>query len=161
MVIDVMTQKHLADAQVEQLFHPVSEKVSKFLLVILLPLTALFFWLLTFKKRKYFFDQMVFSAEVNCMYLLWGFLLLPLLLFIFEEIWHLLTNNYLDVPDEALGIITYTLLCIYTGAGARRFYKITKWQSVGFAILFYIAHLIIVQYIYKFILFYIVIHQIH
>ena len=161
MVIDIMTQKHLTDGEVESLFHPVSEKVSKFLLVILLPLTALFFWLLTFKKRKYFFDQMVFSAEVNCMYLLWGFLLLPLLLFIFEEIWHLLTNNYLDVPDEALGIITYTLLCIYTGAGARRFYKITKWQSVGFAILFYIAHLIIVQYIYKFILFYIVIHQIH
>jgi len=161
MVIDIMTQKHLADGQVEQLFHPVSEKVSKFLLVILLPLTALFFWLLTFKKRKYFFDQMVFSAEVNCMYLLWGFLLLPLLLFIFEKIWHLLTNHYVNVPDEALGIITYTLLCIYTGAGARRFYKITKWQSVGFAILFYIAHLIIVQYIYKFILFYIVIHQIH
>ena len=161
MVIDIMTQKHLADGQVESLFHPVSEKVSKFLLVILLPLTALFFWLLTFKKRKYFFDQMVFSAEINCMYLLWGFLLLPLLLFIFEEIWHLLTNNYLNVADEALGIITYALLCIYTGAGARRFYKITKWQSAGFAILFYIAHLIIVQYIYKFILFYIVIHQIH
>jgi hypothetical protein len=161
MVIDIMTQKHLADGQVEALFHPKSEKVSKFLLLILLPLTALFFWLLTFKKRKYFFDQMVFSAEINCMYLLWGFLLLPLLLFLSEKIYHLVTNSYFNVNDELLGIITYALLCTYTGIGARRFYKITKWQSIGFAFLFWIAHTIIVQFIYKFILFFIVIHQIH
>ena len=161
MVIDIMTQKHLADGQVEALFHPVAEKVSKFLLLILLPLTALFFWLLTYKKRKYFFDQMVFSAEINCMYLLWGFLLMPLLLFLFERIYHLVTNSYFTIDDSALGIIMYTLLCTYTGIGARRFYKITKWQSIGFAVLFFIAHTIIVQYIYKFILFFIVIHQIH
>ena len=59
------------------------------------------------------------------------------------------------------GQTSYAVLCIYAGVGARRFYKITKWQSAGFAILFYIAHMIIVHYIYKFILFYIVIHQIH
>jgi len=134
-------------------------------LLILLPLTALFFWLLTFKKRKYFFDQMVFSAEINCMYLLWGFLLLPLLLFISKRVYHLVTHTYFNADDTLLdtllGIIAYAVLCTYAGIGARRFYKITKWQSIGFAILFYIAHIIIVQYIYKFILFYIVIHQIH
>jgi hypothetical protein len=158
---EVLIQNHLTDEQLTTMFHQKSEKASKFLLLILLPLTALFFWLLTFKKRKYFFDQMVFSAEVNCMYLLWGFLLLPLLLFISEKVYHLITNAYFNVDDTALGIITYVLLCVYTGAGARRFYKIKKWQSVGFALLFYIAHLIIVQYIYKLVLFYIVIHQIH
>jgi hypothetical protein len=158
-VLELMSQRHLADGQVEAVFHEKSEKVSKFLLLILLPLTALFFWSLTFKKRKYFFDQMVFSAEVNSVYLLWGFLVLPLLLFLFEKIYHLITNTYYNVPDPVLGIITYTLLCIYVGVGARRFYKITKWESTGFAILFYVAHLIIVQYIYKFILFFIVIHQ--
>ena len=104
---------------------------------------------------------MVFSAEVNCMYLLWGFLLLPLLLFIAEKICHLLTGRYFNLQDSGLGIISYTVLCLYTGVGARRFYKIKKWQSVGFAILFYIAHVLIVQFIYKFILFYIVIHQIN
>ena len=104
---------------------------------------------------------MVFSAEINCIYLLWGFLLLPILLFISEEVYHLVTNSYFNVGDTLLGIITYAVLCTYAGIGARRFYKTTKWQSVGFAILFYIAHVIIVQFIYKFILFYIVIHQIH
>jgi Protein of unknown function (DUF3667) len=160
-VIELMTHKHLADEQLTTIFQQKSERVSKFLLLILLPLTALFFWLLTFKKRKYFFDQMVFSAEVNCMYLLWGFLVLPFLLFVSEKIYHLVTGSYFTIGDPWVGIVTYILLCIYTGAGARRFYKINKWQSTGFAILFFIAHLIIVQYIYKFILFYIVIHQIH
>jgi hypothetical protein len=157
----VMIQTHLTDEQLTTIFHLKSEKTSKFLLLILLPLTALFFWLLTFKKRKYFFDQMVFSAEVNCIYLLWGFLLFPLLLFLSERIYHMVTNSYFNVDDTWLGLITYALLCAYTGAGARRFYKITKWQSIGFAILFFIAHTIIVQYIYKLILFYIVIHEIH
>ena len=104
---------------------------------------------------------MVFSAEINCIYLLWGFLLLPILLFMSQWVYHLVTNSYFNVNDTLLGIITYAVLCTYAGVGARRFYKITKWQSIGFAILFYIAHIIIVQYIYKFILFYIVINQIH
>ena len=158
---EVMTQNHLTDEQLTTLFQQKSEKASKFLLLVLLPLTALFFWLLTFKKRKYFFDQMVFSAEINCLYLMLGFLLFPILLFIGEKIYHLATNSYFNVDDTALGITTYALICIYTGIGARRFYKIKKWQSIGVALLFYIAHLIIVQFIYKFLLFYIVIHQIH
>ena len=161
IVRELLSRKNITLAEFEPVFHQKSEKVSKFLLLILLPLTALFFWLLTFKKRKYFFDQMVFSAEINCMYLLWGFVLLPLLLFGSEVIYRLFTGSFFQTSDTILGIITYTVLCIYTGAGARKFYKISWWQSIGFALLFYVAHLIIVQYIYKFILFYIVIHQIH
>src|SRR5205085_9660826 len=101
------------------------------------------------------------SAEINCMYLLWGFLLLPLLLFAVQKISYLTTHSYINLEDWQLGLITYLVLCTYTGIGARRFYKLNGWQSIGFALLFYIAHIIIVQYIYKFILFFIVIHQIH
>jgi len=159
--IEVLRDTKWTDAQLGTVFHQKSEKVSKFLLLILLPLTALFFWSLTYRKRRYFFDQMVFSAEINCMYLLWGFLLLPLLLFIAQKIAYVTTGKHFNVEDWQLGMITYSVLCAYTGIGGRRFYKLTIWQSIGFAILFYIAHLIIVQYIYKFILFFIVIHQIH
>ena len=160
-VAAILAEKHITSMQLETLFHQKSEKISKFLLLILLPLTALFFWLLTYRKRKYFFDQMVFSAEINCMYLLWGFLLLPLVLFLAEKISLLLTGHYFNTDDSVLGIISYVVLCTYAGIGAKRFYKIKTWQSVGFAVLFYIAHIIIVQFIYKFILFYLAIHQIH
>jgi hypothetical protein len=157
----IMIKTGWTDEQIVSAFHQKSEKVSKFLLLILLPLTALFFWALTYRKRKYFFDQMGFSAEINCMYLLWGFLLLPLLLFAVQKISYLTTHSYINLEDWQLGLITYLVLCTYTGIGARRFYKLNGWQSIGFALLFYIAHIIIVQYIYKFILFFIVIHQIH
>ena len=159
--LEVLEKTKMTDAQLTALFHQKSEKVSKFLLLILLPLTALFFWLLTFRKRKYFFDQMVFSAEINCVYLIWGFLLMPILLFVAQRIAYLFTGHYFSVQDWVFGIVTYVLVCTYTGIAAWRFYKLSKWQSIGFALLFYIAHVIIVQYIYKFILFFIVIHQIH
>ena len=157
----LLAEKQITPAELETLFHQKSEKVSKFLLLILLPITALYFWLITFRKRRYFFDQMVFSAEINSMYLLWGFLLLPLVFFVAEKVSRLVSGHYFQVEDSWLGIITYVVLCTYAGAGARRFFKIKKWQSVGFAVLFWIVHIIIVQYIYKFILFFIVIHQIH
>ena len=160
-VMEVMKEEHLTDEQLTAIFQHKSEKTSKFLLLLLLPLTALFFWMLTFKKRKYFFDQMVFSAEINCMYLLYGFLLLPLLYFIAEKTYHLFTNNFFNASDPVMGIIVYVVIGVYTSIGAQRFYRIKKWQSIGFAVLFCVAHLIIVHYIYKFILFVLVIYQIH
>lgn len=160
-VAGLMAEKHFTAEQLETIFHQKSEKTSKFLLLILLPLTALFFWLLTFRKRKYFFDQMVFSAEINCMYLLWGFLLLPLVVSLAENLYHLITGTYFEGSDPVMGLVIYAVLGLYTGIGARRFYKLKRSQSIGFALLFCLAHVIIVQYIYKFILFFIVIHQIH
>ena len=157
----VLIEKHITDEELQAIFHKKSEKASKFLLLILLPLTALFFWSLTYKRRKYFFDQMVFSAEINCMYLLFGFLLMPILLLIAEKTSQLLTGSYFSMADSLLGMITYLVIGTYTAIGARRFYGLKTWQSIGFGILFCVAHVIIVHYIYKFILFYIVIHQIH
>jgi hypothetical protein len=72
-VIDVMKHHQWTDEQMAKAFHEQSTKVSKFLLLILLPLTALFFWIFTYKKRSYFFDQMVFATEINSVYLIWGF----------------------------------------------------------------------------------------
>ncbi|MES2881724.1 MAG: hypothetical protein V4676_06220, partial [Bacteroidota bacterium] len=124
------------------LFQKKGAVTSKFLLLVIIPLTALFFWLLTFKKRKFFYDQVIFSTEINSMYLLWGFMILPLLLTI-------------------LSIIMYSVLCIYVAVAATRFYALTIYQCIGFAFLFYIIHFIVVQVLYKFLLFALVINQIH
>src|SRR5215212_1703948 len=96
----LMQEKHLTDAEITALFQKASEKTSKFLLVLIIPLTALCVWPVTFKKRKYFFDQMVFATEVNCVYLIWGFLTLPILLRIFEWVYHLIAGVYLPVNDS-------------------------------------------------------------
>lgn len=152
-VMEVMRQHQWNDAQMAEAFHKQSTKVSKFLLLILLPLTALFFWALTYKKRSYFFDQMVFATEINSVYLIWGFMILPLLLTIFQFAFQIMTGRTYPFTDLGVGIVLYALFLLYVVLGCRRFYGIKTWRAILIAVLFYIAHNIIVQLIYKFILF--------
>lgn len=156
-----MSQYGLSFKELEEIFHQKSMKVSKFLLIILIPCTALWFWLLTFKRRKYFFDQMVFAAEVNSFFLFWGFLILPLLLTLSEKIYHAISGGYLELSDNILGVISNIVVCSFVGIGARRFYQFKKGHAIFFAATFWIINFIIVQLIYKFILFNIVINFIH
>lgn len=160
-VNEVLRSTNLSYAEVVKIFHQKGEKLSKFLLFIIVPFTALFFWLLTFRKRKYFFDQMVFSAEINSVYLFWGFLILPLLLTIFQLLCKWISGSYLPIYDGITGIILYSVLCFYVSVAARRFYSLKIWQSVLIAVLFWVIHNIIVGLIYKFILFYFAIRQVH
>ncbi|MEP6676111.1 MAG: DUF3667 domain-containing protein [Ferruginibacter sp.] len=160
-IIYLLKHSGLTGAQIAETFHHKAEKISKFLLIIIIPLNALWFWLLTFKKRKYFFDQVVFSAEINCIYLLWGFMIFPILLFGCEELYHLISNSYFDISDDVTGLIMFSGMGIYIGIAARRFYNLKKWQSVIFAMLFCVIHPFVIILIYKFILFAITINQIY
>lgn len=157
----VLQQQHVTESALAELFHHKAEKVSKFLLLIILPLTALFFWLFTFKKRKYFFDQMVFSTEINNIFLLWGFMALPLLLMVFVKVYHFFSGHYLSLTDGPVGIIMYSVLCLYVVIAARRFYSVKKWYAIILGLLFYFVHIIVLQGVYKFLLFVIVINQIN
>lgn len=150
---DVLRVHQWNDAQMADAFQQQSTKVSKFLLLLLLPLTALFFWALTFKRRKFYFDQMVFATEINSVYLIWGFMVLPLLLFIFHVIYRAITGLVFRFTDSGIGVVLYAVLLLYVVLAARRFYRLKAWQAILVAILFYFAHYIIVQIIYKFVLF--------
>jgi hypothetical protein len=156
-VAQIMQQHGWTDTQMAEIFQKQSTKVSKFLLLILLPLTALFFWSLTYKKRKYFFDQMVFATEINSVYLIWGFMVLPLLLTIFQLVYRFISGHLFAFTDDAVGLVMYAVFLVYVAIASRRFYGLKTWQSIALALLFYIAHNIIVQFIYKFILFFITI----
>lgn len=160
-VLHVLQQQQWTEAQLAEAFHKSSSKVSKFLLLVILPLTALFFWVFTFKKRRYFFDQMVFATEINCVYLIWGFLLLPLLLSLFEACFKWLAGHYLPVTDDAISLVMYGVLLLYVVLAARRFYELSLVKALLLAVLFYFVHNIIVQLVYKFLLFYIAIKLVH
>jgi hypothetical protein len=150
----VMQSRNWTEAQLAEAFQKKSDKASKFLLILLLPLTALFFWSLTFRKRKYFFDQMVFATEINCVYLIWGFIILPLLLTLYILAFRAITHSKPTwITDGNLGYIMYGVLLIYLTLAARRFYKVRWVKAVVISLLFYYAHWIIVQEIYKFFLF--------
>jgi hypothetical protein len=165
-VNELLEHKHISMPALEELFHHKSEKISKFLLFIIIPLTALFFLLLTFKKRPFFYDQVIFATEINIVFLLWGFLLLPLCILIISVIYHWISGNSLSWSENSwqgrtIGITMYAVICAYTSLAIRRFYALRRWQSVLAAVLFSIVHVLVIQYLYKMILFFIVIHLIH
>lgn len=160
-VKEIMQQKHWSDEQASESFHKISEKTSKILLVLIIPLTALATWLVSFKKRKYAFDQMVFATEMNCFFLVWGFLLLPLLVVIFQLVFQLITHGNAHLRDSVTGLFIAIPLFFFVAIAGRRFFKFNWWQSVLFGLYFVVAHTFIVHYLYKFILFVTVINQIH
>lgn len=51
-VKEIMLKKHWSEEEITEAFHKISEKTSKILLVLIIPLTELATWLVSFKKRK-------------------------------------------------------------------------------------------------------------
>ena len=156
-----MARTGLSEAALSEKFHVKAAKISKFMLLIIVPFTALYFMGIAFFKRKYFFDHMVFAAEINSFYLLWGFLLLPVVIGTINFFTKIITGHYFSFYDQLLGILIYGVVCIYAAMAAHKFYSLHWWQSVLFGGAFFIVHSFIVYSLYKFLLFAAVINQIH
>lgn len=156
----LMTSKKVDFNFINEHFHYVSERISKFLLIIIIPLLALVCSVVMYKKKKPFFDHFVFATEMNSFLMLWGFLLLPVLVAIFFLICRLVNINF-KVIDDVLGAIVLSVFIPYAFIAIKRFYGIGIFYSSIVTIILIIAEFAIVKYIYKFILFYITIHLVH
>jgi hypothetical protein len=151
-MIDLARSKSLTDAQLGDLFHARSEKVSKFLLVLLIPLHALVLWALTARKRKYFFDQFILSTEINSFLLLGIFLLFSALLrfLLFLLSW---MGFPMDIPDDILGLISNLIMAVFLVAAFRRFYGFGIAGAIVRAVLYLLGSYVMINIVYKFLLF--------
>jgi hypothetical protein len=154
--LKIIHERHLTDAAFGEVFSHASEKISKILLFIIIPVMAFFCWLLSFKKRRYFYDSFVFSIEANSFFLLWGFLIYPLLFRIFSKIFPVSDQT----DDFIIFIPALSIFMFYLAYATRRFFQFRWWYSIFYSVLFTLVLAIFIQYIYKFILFYITIHLI-
>lgn len=154
--IKVMQEQHFTDTQLSETFKHASEKTSKFLLFIIIPVMALFSWSLSFTKRKYFYDNFVFSIEASSFFILWGFLILPLLL----KILYWLFTSFPDISDLQTLIPFIGIFTLYLVFASKRFFQFTWWYSVLYSLVFTLALTMFIQYIYKFILFFLTIRLI-
>lgn len=158
---EAKTKTGLSTELLSEKFHVKAEKSSKFLLISLIPFTALVFYGMSFLKRKFFFDSMVYSAEINSFYLIWGFFTLPLLMTIFLFLSNKVFGSHLVFSETWVGLLIYLPTCIYVAISSRKFYDFKVWQSLLFTIAFLFSHVVIVYSLYKFILFFTVIHLVH
>lgn len=150
-VNEVLNEKQLTHEQFTESFHHAGEKTSKFLLFIIIPVLAFISWRLGFRKRKYYIDHFVFTTEISSFFILWGFLLLPLLLMLYR----LVVGTYLPVSDRGSGLIIISVFIIYLALAAKRFFNFRWWYVFVYTILFTASLIGFIEYIYKFILFFI------
>lgn len=152
----IMQKQHSSFAQVSQQYHAVSEKVSKFLLFILIPLSALVLQLLARRQRKPFYDHFVLATEINSFLILSGYLLLGLLvggLYLLGTFFHwqaflrLIDNEGFAMTIGGLAFI------IFLAAAIERFYGYGRGRAILYALLFMAVQFTIVILIYRAILF--------
>jgi len=132
--------------QLDEHFRAKAENTSKFLLLVIIPLSALFNWMISFKKRPLFYDQVIFATELSIVFLLWGYLLMPIVAI-------LLYLVSIKLKDPYTGTLIYAGLLIYTVIASKKFYSFKKWQAALFAVVFTFVQAFVVLTIYKFVLF--------
>lgn len=154
--LKIIQERHLTDAAFGEAFSHASEKISKFLLFIIIPVMALFSWLISFKKRKYFYESFVFSIEANSFFLLWGFLIFPVFFRLFAKFVPVSDNT----GDLTILSADLSIFFVFLVFAARRFFQFKWWYCILYSLLFTFLLAIFIQYIYKFLLFYITIHLI-
>lgn len=153
-VAAVMEQKKISHEVLEASFHRAGEKTSKFLLFTIIPFVALASWAMGFKKRKLYFDHFVFTIEMCSFFLLWGFLLLPLLMWVLSKF----TSLTDFITEGIISIIIITVYMLYVIIAAGRFFHFSWWFRIIYTLLFILSLTFFLEYIYKFILFNIAIH---
>ncbi len=145
----------------QQIFAIKSEKLSKILLVFIIPICALVLWPISFFKRKFFFDQMVLSSEINSFFLLINFFILPLIIITIALVGKLFHASSDWSTDDIHTFTGQTITAVYTAQAFKRFYHFGLLRRIITAAVFIYLHSFIVYTLYKFILFATVFYQIH
>ncbi len=151
----VMQQSGISYEKLSEVFHHAGEKTSKFLLFIIIPPLALFSFLLAFRKRKYYFDHFIFTIEASSFYILWGFLITPLLFQVFMQATGI--YSFSEVPAVISILSVFAIFLTFAG---RRFFKFKWWFSILYSILFIAALQFVIMILYKFLLFTIAINMV-
>ena len=151
MIDHKMAAKLLTFDALSDRFSAKSEKVSKLMLITLIPLAALVIKLLYPKKRKYFFDYLVLSAELNSFFLLFTF-------FIWASIALLLTKSGWFPPrffaDGGFFLnFNFVVFAVFIAIAFSRFFTEKKWISIIKTLVFLPFYFFIVFMLYKFLLF--------
>ena len=142
-------------------FQAVSEKASKFLLFSIIPFMAVLNWPLLRNRRKFFFDHFIFTTETASFFLLWGFLLLPLLLLMVSKIAVLFGGSFSFGDEGVTAFLALVPFFFYVWIAFKRFYLLSNLSALLYAGLYVIVFTSFVLIVYKFLLFVVSAYFIH
>jgi hypothetical protein len=133
-----------------------SEKVSKLLLFLLIPVMAGFAAIFTIRRKRPFFDHLIFSIETSGFFILWSFLIVRLL------VW--LLGLLIEIPEQKDPYTLPVMLAaslLYVFIAARRFYAFNPARCTLFTLLFMIILPLFIHYVYSSILFFTTMNLLH
>lgn len=139
----------VSENELSRSFEMKSHTVAKFLLLLLIPLSAFFISVLFFRKRV-LFDNFIIATEINIFYLLALFLILPLV-FIGMDFMGMdlsVINN-----DDVITTLATSIFTIYCSILFHKVFQAAWWITIGKAIVFSFVHLYIIFFLYRFLVF--------
>jgi len=116
----------------------------------IVPLCALALRLIFARRKKYFFDHFIFASEFNAFFILYLFFLLPIT---FELVALMVPIGGVGDSNLLFIIIQFAVLWLVAGAGVKRFYEVSVVKAVLSSLLYLFFHSLIVFFIYRLILF--------
>lgn len=149
---EMLTARSVSFEELSEQFHHLGEKTAKFLIITLIPVMAAFTILVTYRRRKYFYDHFIFATEALSFFILVFYLFVAFIFYTIRYFGYSL--NYFS--DAVISISLSTGFLVYVTIAARRFFAYKPLRAFGFSIVFVLFYLFYFQFIYKFFLFYIV-----
>lgn len=147
--IDAKTQQRgTTEEALGEHFLEKSHSTSKLLLFLLVPLSAMVVAGLYRRKNLRTFDYFILGTEINIIYLLVFYLLLPVLYFL---VLAALRSNGMD--DEVLGLSFTLLFGLYAARLFWNFFKSNWGMALLKGMLFAVVHAFVLLPIYKFCVF--------
>lgn len=154
MIEKKMRSKNLTLEELAVKFDAKSPKFAKVLLLVIIPLSAFALQLLFFGSRKYYFDHLTLSAEINTFFLYFVFFIIPLIATVAILVsWLFAQKGSFYIGDAIIEPVYLTIFGIYCTVSFRRFYGAKLIKAILKSALFLAAHWLIVYLLYRLILF--------
>jgi len=144
----------ISETVLTEKFHQISGKTSKILLLLLIPFSAIFIFILFYKQKEYAFDYSIIATEINAFFILFIFTILPLLFFLIALVFRI--ND--QVTDAIIEPFLIAVVFAYIFIVLKRFFKEKPLTITIKSLLFCAAFVYIILPLYQFILFEITFH---
>ncbi|PWT72486.1 MAG: hypothetical protein C5B59_15555 [Bacteroidetes bacterium] len=157
MIEEKMAKEEIQFDRLAEKYEKVSEKTAKILLFLVIPMSAIPLYLIFYWKRKYLFDSIILSAELNTTFIFVIFFMIPLLILLAFHLFHLPAGNENKFKgDLGASILFYFVVTgLFFPAAIHRFYEIGWAKTILAYLVFIVCHATIIFVIYRYILFHV------
>lgn len=125
-----------------------SDTISKSVMIINIPLMALFIYMLTFKRRRFYYDSLIFSFHYFSLFML-SWILLDVVGDVLE---FLLTDSYSNLSMYVFLLFTFIMPLVYAIFSMKVYLK-TSWPLAILSGLWAMATVFIANLFYRFLIF--------